>query len=187
MNNNNVKQEADVCPASRETWQALQFFTTGLQTCSQNKDSTKSLCIWQMGNKTFVLFWGYGWERIENISAENAQKHLSNFERNEDVIRGLFLFPLAIPAEHKGAAERMHETVVWKREDLDFLFFFFCPGSAVTFPNLSPSSLPASYYNVEENFLQKVRVDLFCFLKLRSMGYFPYHRSLVARELIRIC
>lgn len=50
-------------------------------------------------------FWGYGWERIENISAEKAQKHLSNFERNEDVIRGLFVLPPAIPAEHKGTAQ----------------------------------------------------------------------------------
>lgn len=62
MNNNNLKQEAGVCPASREIRQpkdaALQFFTEGLQTHSQNKDSTKSLHIWQMRNKTFVLFWG---------------------------------------------------------------------------------------------------------------------------------
>lgn len=116
MNNSNIKQGSGVCPAPRETWQAkdaaLQFFTKGLQTRSQNKDSTKSLCIWQMENKAFVLFWGYGWERVENISAEKAQKHLPNFERNENVIRELFLFPPAVPAERKGAAERMHETVV---------------------------------------------------------------------------
>lgn len=65
-----------------------------------------------MGNKTSVLFWRHRRERTENISAGNAPKYLSNIERNEGVIRGLFVLPPAIPAEHNGAAERIHEPVV---------------------------------------------------------------------------
>lgn len=74
---------------------ALYQKSTHTQT---EKGSTKSSCIRQMENLTFLLFWGYEWERIENISAEKAQKHFTNFERNEDVIRGLFVSLPAIPA-----------------------------------------------------------------------------------------
>lgn len=104
-----------------------------------------------MGNKKSVLFWRYGWERTENISAENDPKHLSNSERNEGVIRALFVLPPAIPAEHKGTAERIHESIVWKSADSQFLPFFFCPGSAAIFPHVCLSPLPPLYYNVQEN------------------------------------
>jgi len=118
MNKNKVKQGAGVCPTSRDRHRPRMVLYSSLPKVCKNTVKTKtqithSLCIWQMEIKTFVLFWGYGWERIENISAEKAQKHLSNLERNEDVISGLFVFPPAVAAEHKDAAERMHKIALW--------------------------------------------------------------------------
>lgn len=103
MKNKNIKQGADVCLEFREGWQtkdrALQYFTKSLHTCKQSKDSIKSLCIWQMENMTFLLFGGYEWERIENISAEKAEKHVSSSSWAGEPVCGFaweifLLFPL---------------------------------------------------------------------------------------------
>lgn len=180
-NNNNVKQGAGVCFAAAETQQV--FYSSSPKVC-KHRAKTKTLPNLHVFGKqeTFVPFCGYGRRRIENISAKKAQKHLSNPEQNKDMIRGLFVFPPAIPAKHKGAAERMYETAKEGQLGLSALH-----GSVTTFPNLFPFFLLPSYHNVPENSLLEVRADQFWFLKLCSMGYFLYHRSPLINELVRVC
>lgn len=79
MKNSNIKQGVGVCLASRERWQTKEP-ALPKSIHMQTKERLNQIFLYMANQKRDISsFWGYEWERIENISADKAQKHVTNF------------------------------------------------------------------------------------------------------------
>lgn len=157
VNNNNLMKGVGICPASaREEWQAkdaaLQFFTKGLQTCSQNKDVKNQICMYVASGKRHLCYFGGTGEKEFKTPQLRRLRSINLILRGTKMhLKGYLYFHQSFLLSTRVPQQEFMELCCTKEDTLHFLFFFFCPWSAACFPHSSPSPRHPLYCTGREN------------------------------------